>query len=74
MTANEKKFLDELANLLSSYAIEEVRCEEKEGVKYIVFYSNGRYLSFRLYKTETYYDLLSQNPEYMPQWGDDDNG
>lgn len=74
MTANEKKFLDELTKLLASYSIDEVRCEEKEGAKCIVFYSNGRYLAFRLYKTETYYDILSQIPEYITPWGDDDNG
>ena len=69
MTSNEKKFLNELANLFSSYAIEEVRCEEINGSKNIVFYSNGRFLSFRIYKDETYYDILSQISEYTQ--GDD---
>lgn len=74
MTANEKKFLDELTKLLASYAIDEVRCEERDGAKCIVIYSNGRYLSFRLFKDGTYYDILSQIPEYVTQWGGAENG
>lgn len=74
MTANEKKFLDELTKLLASYAIDEVRCEERDGAKYIVLYSNGRYLSFRLFKDGTYYDILTQIPEYFTQYGGADNG
>lgn len=70
MTSNEKKFLDELTKLLVAYSIEEVRCEEKDGSNSIVIYSNDRYLSFRLFKAGTYYDILSQNPEYVTQWGD----
>ena len=69
MTANEKKFLDELTKLLASYAIDEVRCEERDGAKFIVIYSNGRYLAFRLFKGGTYYDILSRIPEYVTQWG-----
>lgn len=67
MTANEKKFLDELTKLLASYAIDEVRCEERGGEKFIVIYSNCRSLSFRLFKDGTYYDILSQIPEYVTQ-------
>lgn len=73
MTANEKKFLDELTKLLASYAINEVKCEERDGAKCIVIYSNGRYLSFRLFKEGTYYDILSQIPEYVTQWGGAEN-
>lgn len=65
MTANEKKFLDELANLLESYSIDEVRCEERDGSKCIVLYSNDRYMSFRIFKEGTYYDILSQISEYV---------
>ena len=68
MTENEKKFLEELAKLLASYAIDEVRCEERDGAKFIVIYSNGRYLTFRLFKEGTYYNILSQIPEYVTQW------
>ena len=67
MTANEKKFLDELAKLLASYSIDEVRCEERDGANCIVIYSNDRYLSFRIFKEGTYYDILSQLPEYGAQ-------
>ena len=74
MTENEKKFLDELTKLFASYAIDEVRCEERDGAKFIVIYSNGRYLAFRLFKEGTYYDILSQIPEYVTQWGGSDNG
>lgn len=73
MTANEKKFLEELTKLLASYAVDEVRCEERDGAKCIVFYSNGRYLSFRLFRDGTYYDILSQIPEYVTQYGGADN-
>ena len=65
MTANEKKFLEELAKLLESYSIDEVRCEERDGAKFIVTYSNGSYLAFRLFKEGTYYDILSQISEYV---------
>ena len=64
MTSNEKKFLNELAKLFLSYSIDEVRCEEINGSKNIVFYSNERFLSFRIYRDETYYDILSQISEY----------
>ena len=74
MTANEKKFLDELTKLLASYSIEEVTSEERDGAKYIVIYSNGRYLAFQLFKDGTYYDILSQIPEYETQWGGAYNG
>lgn len=74
MTVNEKKFLDELTKLLASYAIDEVRCEERDGEKLIVIYSNDRYLAFRLFKDGTYYDILSQISEYVTQWGGADNG
>lgn len=69
MTANEKKFLEELTKLLVSYSIEEVRCEERDGEKRIVIYSNDRYMAFRLFKDGTYYDILSQIPEYVTKWG-----
>ena len=65
MTANERKFLDELTKLLVSYAIDEVRCEERDGGKFIMIYSNDRYLAFRVFKEGTYYDILSQIPEYV---------
>lgn len=68
MTEIEKKFLNELTKLLDSYAIDEVRCEEREGTKYIVIYSNNRYISFRLFKEGTYYDILSQISEYAAEW------
>ena len=74
MTANEKKFLNELTKLLASYSVDEVRCEERDGAKYIVIYSNSRYLSFRFFKDGTYYDILSQIPEYVTQWEGADNG
>ena len=74
MTANEKKFLDELTKLLASYAIDDVRCEERDGAKCIVIYSNGRYLAFRRFTDGTYYDIVSQIPEYVSQWGGADNG
>ena len=67
MTANEIKFLDELTKLFASYSIDEVRCEERDGEKYIVVYSNGRYLAFRLFKSGTYFDILSQISEYVAQ-------
>lgn len=73
MTANEKRFLDELTKLFASYAIDEVRCEEKDGEKCIMIYSNDRYLAFRLFKDGTYYDILSQIPEYVTQYGGVDN-
>lgn len=69
MSANEKNFLEELAKLFTSYAIDEVRIEEKGVEKFIVIYSNHRYLSFRLFKDGTYYDILSQIPEYVTQSG-----
>ena len=69
----KKKFLEELTKLLASCAIDEVRCEERDGAKYIVIYSNGRNLSFRLFKDGTYYDILSQIPEYVTQYGGADN-
>ena len=69
----KKKFLEVLTKLLASYAIDEVRCEERDGAKYIVIYSNGRNLSFRLFKDGTYYDILSQIPEYVTQYGGADN-
>lgn len=74
MTDNEKKFLDELSNLLASYSIDEVRCEDRDGAECIVIYSNSRYLSFRIFKYGTYYDILSQISEYETQWGGSDNG
>ena len=67
MSENEKKFLDELAKLFTHYAIDEVKIEERGAEKLIVFYSNGRYLAFRLFRDETYYDILSQIPEYDAQ-------
>lgn len=69
MTANEKKFLEEFSKLLASYAIDELRCEERDGTKVIVIYSNDRYLSFRLFKEGIFYDILSQIPEYVTQKG-----
>lgn len=74
MTENEKKFLDELAKLFGTYSIDEVRCEERDGAKYIMIYSNGRYLAFRLFKDGTYYDILSQCHEYVTKCGGADNG
>lgn len=41
-----------------------VRYDEKEGAKFIVIYSNSRYLSFRLFKDGTYYEILSMVSEY----------
>ena len=64
MSANETKFLNELENLFESYSVDEVRCEERDGAKFIVFYSNGRYLAFRLFKEGTFYEILSLIPEY----------
>lgn len=73
MTANEKRFLDELTKLFASYAIDEVRCEERGEEKRIMIYSNDRYLAFRLFKDGAYYDILSQIPEYVTQYGGVDN-
>lgn len=64
MSSNEKKFLEELSKLFESYNIDEVRCEEKEGMKFLTIYSNSRYLAFRLFKDGTYYDVLSMVSEY----------
>ena len=74
MTEIESKFLDVLKKLLESYSIDEVRCEEKDGAKCIVFYSNSSYLSFRLFKDGKYFDILSRIPEYDTESGCDDNG
>lgn len=67
MAENVKRFLNELTKLFVSCSIDEVRCEEKDGVKCIVIYSNDSYISFRIYKDGTYYDILSSISEYIAE-------
>lgn len=73
MTNNEKKFLDELTKLFEKYSIDEVRCEEKDGAKYIMIYSNDSYLSFRIFKDGKYYEILSLISEYVAKCGGEQN-
>ena len=71
MTEAEKNFLDALAKLLCSFAIDEVRCDVMDGLNCIIFYSNGRYFAFRNFRDGTYYDIHSQLSDYISPYGGD---